>query len=342
MWTRATGRVVSSLSVLCVNCLVLGAQLARAGTFSATASAGPTDLECAYNIDSFGGSGFVSAMTGPISCAYLEPNGGTISSTTSASGSWVAGEFATSAVAAANPGNDAGNSISATGSDTFTVDGVITLPSGMASAPITFGLTGLSGDAAAGPASPIGGATSGDKIELDVSAGGSTGTSGTSVACLTQGLYISGCPGGGFGLGLTLAPITLTVNDGDDLQLTVSVQSTAFANAYVAPESASADIVVDALYLTLPAGTTFDSGITGFLVPEPGTSLCDAAAGFGLGLVAAAGRRRALRRRSRREPGGPGFGQTTLGLAGSGFRRARLRRRQTVGRDLAQTFGERW
>jgi hypothetical protein len=276
--------------------LALSAPLARADTFSATASAGPTDPECAYNIDSFGGSGFVSASTGPISCAYLNPNfGGTISSTTSASGSWATGDFATSAVAAANPGMNAGNSISATGSDTFTVNGLITLPSGIASASITFGLTGLTGHAAAGPASPIGGASSGDKIELDMSAGGSAGTSGTSVACLTEGLYMSGCPGGGFGLGLTLAPITLTVNDGDYLQLTVSVQSTAFANAYIAPESANADVSVDALYLTLPADATFDSGITGFLVPEPRASMGDAAAGLGLGLVAAVGRRRADR-----------------------------------------------
>lgn len=272
-------RTLRNLSVLCVISLVLSAPLARAGTYSATASAGPTDLECAYGVDSLGGSGFDSASTGPISCAYLNPNfGGTISSTASASGSWVTGEFATSAVAAANPGTNAGNSISATGSDTFTVNGVITLPSGTASAPITFGLTGLSGSAAAGPASSSGGASSGDKIELDMSAGGSTDTSGTSVACLTAGLYISGCPGGGFGLGLDLAPITLTVNNGDHLQLTVSVQSAAFASAYVAPEGANADITVDALYLTLPAGATFDSGITGFLAPEPGTGLLGIAA----------------------------------------------------------------
>ena len=271
----------------CLIGLVLSAPLARAGTFSATASAGPGDPECAYEIDSAGGSGFDSANTGPISCAYLDPSGGTISSTASASGSWVTGEFTTSAVAAANPGTNVGNSITAAGSDTLTVNGVVTLPAGMASAPITFGLTGLSGSVAAGPASPSGGATAGDKIELDASAGGPTGTNGTSIACLTQGQYISGCPGDGFGLGLTLAPITLMVDDGDDLQLTVSVQSTAFANAYVAPEGANAAITVDPVYLTLPPGASFDSGITGFLVPEPGACPGGAAAGLALGLVAA-------------------------------------------------------
>ena len=278
--------------MLCAVGLALSTPLARAGAFSATASAGPHDPECAYNIDIVGGSGSTSASTGPISCAYLTPNAGAISSTASASGSWITGEFAASAVAAANPGISGGNSITATGSDTFVVDGVIALPSGTASAPITFGLTGLSGSATAGPASSSGGAASGDKIELEMSAGGSTGTSATSVACLTAGLYISGCPGGGFGLGLDLAPITLTVNDGDDLQLTLSVQSTASADASVAPESGNADVAVDALYLELPAGAMFDSGITGFLMPEPGASPSVAAAGLGLGLVAAVGRRR--------------------------------------------------
>jgi hypothetical protein len=90
------------------------------------------------------------------------------------------------------------------------------------------------------------------------------------------------CPGGGaalvaFGPG-ALAPITLTVQNGDYLQLSVSVEALASVGAYVAPEGANAGITVDPLYLTLPAGATFDSGITGFLsgtlppppsVPEP-------------------------------------------------------------------------
>jgi hypothetical protein len=279
-----------SLSALCVICLVLGSPLARANTFSAAASAGPTEIGCGFGFTGDGGSGFTSANTGPVSCAYLNPFfGGTISSTASASGSWLTGDFAASAVAAANP---VGNSIDAIGEDVFYDAGLITLPSGMVSASITFGVTGLSGSASAGPAAPSGGASSGNIIILGMSAGGSSGTSGTSEACLNANLYVTGCPGG-FGLGFgpgSLAPITLTVFNGDYLQLNLSVESTAFANSYVAPEGASANIVVDPLYLDLPAGATFDSGITGFLsgappsVPEPSSVLL-----FGTGLLGLAG-----------------------------------------------------
>ncbi len=294
---RIATRALRSAWFLCVMSSVLNAASARAGSFSATASAGPSDPQCAFATTASGGSGFASASTGPVSCAYLDPTGGSISSTASASGSWISGDFSTSAVAAANPGTNAGASIVATGSDTFAVAGVVTLPSGMASTSITFGVTGLSGSTIAGPASSSGGASSGDKIELDVTVDGTTAPSGTSVACVTQGLFISGCPNGGFGSGLALAPITLTVDNGAVLELRMSVQSTASADAYVAPESASANLTVDPLFLTLPTGATFDSGIPGFLsaVPEPSTAVL-----FGSGLVVLASRRR----RDARSPSG--------------------------------------
>jgi hypothetical protein len=154
----------------------------------------------------------------------------------------------------------------------------------MVSAPITFGVTGLSGVVGGGPAVPptgAGGFSSGDIITLTMSAGGSSGTSGTSEACLMDQLNSTGCPGGGFGLGFgpgALAPITLTVYDGDYLQLNLSVEAIANVASYITPMLANAGITVDPLYLTLPAGATFDSGITGFLsgtlppppsVPEP-------------------------------------------------------------------------
>jgi hypothetical protein len=273
-------KALLGLSALCVTCLLAGAPLARAGTFSATATAGPptTGTECGFGFTSDGGSGFTSASVGPISCVFVNPFfSGSISSEASASGSWVTGDFSASAVVAANPGLDGhGNSIVATGAVTFHDAGLVTLPSGMDSASITFGVTGVSGVVGGGPAVPplgAGGFSSGDIITLNMIAGGSTGTSGTSVACLMDQLISSECPNGGMGFGLgpgTLAPITLIVHNGDDLQLNVSVESTANVAAYITSMGANAGITVDPLYLTLPDGVIFDSGISGFLSGSPG------------------------------------------------------------------------
>jgi hypothetical protein len=270
---------IPGFSALCVTCLLLGSPLVHAGTYSATATAGPptTGTECAYGYTTAGGSGFTSASVGPISCVYVNPFfGGSISSVASASGSWVIGDFSVSAVAAADPGlGGHGNSIVATGTDTFSVAGNVTLPAGMVSASITFGANGLSGVADGGPSVPpvgAGGFSSGDIITLNMIAGGSMGTNGTSVACLMDQLVSSSCPNGGTGFGLgpgTLAPITLIVHDGDYLQLNVSIESTAYVAAYITSMGANAGITVNSLYLTLPNGVTFDSGIAGFLSGTP-------------------------------------------------------------------------
>jgi len=269
------------LSALCLTCLLLGSPLSRAGVFSATASAGfPDAFECII-AEPVGGSGFSSASVGPISCAGSLPStGATYSGTASASGSWVTGDFSASVVFAGNPVGGGGDAIA---SDTFGDAGLVTLPSGMTSAPITFGVTGLSGGGSGGPTPSLptgeGGWAAEDFITLNMIAGGSSGTSGTSEACVILGAFVvhGVCPDGSAALVAfspgSLAPITLTVQNGDYLQLSVSVEAVAAANAFVAPEGANAGITVDPLFLTLPAGATFDSGIAGFLsgtsVPEP-------------------------------------------------------------------------
>jgi hypothetical protein len=285
------------LSALCVICLALSAPLARASSFSATALAGPVDstgLGCLTQAGD-GGSGFSSASVDSPLCLAFTSFGGVVSTIASASGSWVTGDFSASAQANAAPAPGGfGASIGANGTvgccgfltignlsgfNGFSVTGVVTLPSGMVSAPITFGATGVSGMVSG--AGLAGFFSAGDIIMLQMIAGGSP--SAISEACLTLDSFSDFCPGsgigmvGGFGPG-ALAPVTLTVTNGESLELLVSVEAQAFANATTSSEQGFASITVDPLFLTLPADATFDSGIAGFLsgtlppppsVPEP-------------------------------------------------------------------------
>ena len=176
----------------------------------------------------------------------------------------------------------------------FSVVGTITLSSGT-SALVTFGATGVSGTAVG--SGVAGYSSSGDMIELNMIAGGSSGSSGTSVACLNFDLYSSSCAPDGYGLlGVgALAPITLTVYNGETLELDVTVEANSFANAYISDQTANAAITVDPLYLTLPEGVAFDTGISGFLggtstvappaVPEPASLVLMSVGMAALGLV---------------------------------------------------------
>lgn len=279
-----------------VVCLILGTTAAYAGSISATSSAGPTGATCTTASTGAGGSGSSSATIGPIPCSTVAPTGNSLNSTSSASGSWITGDFAasTSVGAGSNPGGD-GPSIQGIGEDVFQDIGTVTL-SGISSAVITFGATGLSGTVGGESGSATLYFSSGDMIELGMTAGGSGGV--TSIACLNDNLYTSSCPGDGLGLGLgagALAPLTLTVTNGETLELDVTVEATAYAAGY-STSSASASINVDPLYLTLPTGVTFNSGVTGFLsgsstpsggssVPEPASLLLVGAGFLGLGML---------------------------------------------------------
>jgi len=259
---------------------------------SGTVSDNATGIGCLQSAFG-GGAGFAAASIGPITCATELQAGGSFSSLVSASGSWITGDFAASATAAANPA--AGTvpaSPSVTGMAAFSVVGTVSLPNGMTSASITFGATGLSGTADDNIGDP-GHFSSGDIVTLEMAGIGSGGSVGSSIACLLNNAFDSACPGGGLGLGFgpgALAPITLTVFDGESLELNVTVVATAFASALTAPTGTSASVTIDPLYLTLPDGVTFDSGIAGFLsgpatttVAEPGSLLLVLVA---LGMVA--------------------------------------------------------
>jgi PEP-CTERM motif len=293
---QAIDRTRIATKVLTGIALVISAAVAHAGSVSATAAAGPTGTDCTTASTATGGSGSSSATIGPIACSWVAPFLNVLNSTSSASGSWVTGDFAasTSVGATSDPGGH-GPSIQGIGQDTFQVIGTVSL-SGLSSAIITFGATGVSGTVGGESGSETLYFSSGDMIELQMIAGGSGGVS--SEACLNDNLNTSGCPDGGLGLGLgagALAPLTLTVTNGESLELDVTVEATAYAAGY-STSSATANISVDPLYLTLPTGATFNSGITGFLsgssapsggssVPEPASLLLLSAGFLGLGML---------------------------------------------------------
>jgi hypothetical protein len=159
---------------------------------------------------------------------------------------------------------------SSTGLATLIDFGVITLPAGMASGQITFGVNGVTASATgSGPGTGANSSAVIDLIANDVT---------TNTNLLGGGCVSSPAPSPCAGIPGGLPPLTLTVNSGDTIELAAHVAAQALLCC--GGTSGSASITVDPLFLTLPAGATFDSGIPGFLsgqppvsAPEPGSLL---------------------------------------------------------------------
>ena len=162
-----------AMKTLIVIALAVTAAVARAGSVSAAAYAGPTGTACSTSSTAAGGNGFDAASLAPITCSTIAPFGNLLSSLSSASGSWVTGDFAasTSVGAGSDPGGH-GPSIQGIGLDVFQVIGTVTL-SGISSAAITFGATGVTGTVGGESGSATLYFSSDDMITLGVNAGGS-------------------------------------------------------------------------------------------------------------------------------------------------------------------------
>jgi hypothetical protein len=163
--------------------------------------------------------------------------------------------------------------------------GVLTLPAGMTTAAVTFGVTGVEGTATDG-VSFIGGNLYGSalsSIDLNIYAAGSRISSGASYyGCIGTAAYsYYGCTGLG-----TSPSVTETFYSGEEIELEAQVFAESYANGLGlgnggGGNSASASVTVDPLYLDLPLGATFSSYTTvpGFLsgpattTPEPSSLL---------------------------------------------------------------------
>lgn len=248
-------------SVLSVACAMLCAPLARADAVTAS-----------VHLVGLNGCGVTTTVTDPVTASVgpLTCNGDALHMFTdsgSASGSWVTGTLAVSV----SGSQVAGPTLEPTATVDLLSSGPVTLAPGMTSAQVTFGMNGITG-AVSGSAPGTGGQASSvlDIFFTDLTSGASALTG----ACVEiNTMNPSQCAP----VPPALSPLTLTVSNGDIIQLKVHALSESilccdgtFANT---------SFTVDPLFLDLPAGATYDSGIPGFLsgspttTPEPGSVL---------------------------------------------------------------------
>ena len=240
-----------------------------------------------------GGAGFATANVAPPSCTTTPVSGVTATASGAAAGSWISGDL--SASAGAIEGSSSSALLIVDGVASGDAMGVITLPAGVTSALVTFGVSG-NGAGTSGTVNNIGGTSAIstlDELSIDM-VDETVGSSGASIACLTLNTSNPACPNGGVGSGFgpgSLPLITLTVFSGNVLKLSVSASVTSTVDPNNGGGNTNGEITVDPLVLELPVGATFDSGITNFLsgpnrtpgsVPEPGSVLLVATGLLGL------------------------------------------------------------
>jgi PEP-CTERM motif len=263
-------------SALCVTCILLGAPWARADNVTAT-----------VQMIGLNGCGVTTTLTDPATASVgpLTCNGTTLqvfSDTGSASGSWVTGTASISISASQGP---RGLVLTPQAVVDLNSTGAVSLAPGMNTAQVTFGANSIT--AAANGSGPGTGAQASAVLDMTLT-DLTTGASAFTGACIG-----TPPPTPCLAVPSTLPPLTLTVSNNDMLQL--SVHMIAQANVCCDNTSASASVAIDPLFLDLPAGVTYDSGIPGFLTgtapvptPEPSSSLL-----LLLGLAALGGAARA-------------------------------------------------
>jgi hypothetical protein len=258
---KPKSQALRGFSLLCAACIMLSAPLARAdGTTATVKIVGPAGCGGTTSL-----SDPATVDLGTVICSGTVGN--IFSNSASAAGSWVTGDVSASATVSYTNGSAVP---SASGVVDLINTGTVSLAQGMTTAQAMFGVNGITATATGSGAGT--GANASSVIDLtftDLTTGASVFTGAcTGTPPPTPCLAVPAA----------LPPLTLTVSNGDTLQLKVHAISEAFLCC--TGTTASTSLTIDPLFLDLPAGATYDSGIAGFLsgpaptpAPEPGSLL---------------------------------------------------------------------